>query len=82
MVDRTAELGNLLDQTATEKAILGGGGQKNGFDLVRKRFISMGHLQLHLKIREHPEPAQKGFGLAALSIVNRQAIKTIDLDIG
>jgi hypothetical protein len=58
MVDRTAKASNFFDQATAQKAVLVGGRQENGFNVIREGFVSMCHLEFFLKIRKYPQTSQ------------------------
>ena len=50
MTDRTAKSGDFSDVTAAKKTVFRRSGKKNSFNVACQGFVSMRHLQLHLKV--------------------------------
>ena len=50
MVNRPPKLSDFLDKATAQETVLGRGGQKHGFDVVREGLIRVSHLQFLFKI--------------------------------
>ncbi len=82
MIDRTAKSGDFFDHTAAEKTILVGSGEKNRLDLIEQSFVDVGHLQLHFKVRDSPQPSQQSTSTPNFGIGHRQPFKAVNFDVG
>jgi hypothetical protein len=82
MINRTAEAGDFFDHTATQKAVLIGGCQKQGLDFGGKGFVSVRHLQFHLEVRNCPQAPDQNTGIVHAGIVDGQTRKAVHLHCG
>lgn len=73
-------MGNLFNDTTTEKTVLVGSSEKYGFDAVPESLIGVRHLQFLLEVGENPQAAQQHPSLASLGVFHGQPRIAIDFD--
>jgi hypothetical protein len=77
VIDRAAKSGDFSNVTAAKEAVFGGSGKKNSLNVICQGFVGVRHLQLHLKVRNSAQPAQKHVSLPQSGIGDGEAIKTV-----
>ena len=77
-----AQIGDLFDQTRTDKGVIGRGHHKDSFAIITQTAVHQSHLQLVFKVRKSPQTAQYGIGLIFFYSVNHQSAYRYSPHIG